>query len=440
MEQTLLVGYGRMDITPTEPVPLAGYGNHLNRISQDVLNRLYTTCLAFTGEDGETVLIFHNDLITSPEEFSVPIRKAVSQATGVPFSHIMITATHNHSSPYLNDLRCPAITRYHRFAAQQLCACAREALADRKPAKIETAKNNTVNLNHVRHYVLSDGSYKGDNFGTLNQNPIVGHVTLADPEMRLVKFIREGSKDILLVNWQTHPHRTGGSKKYSISSDIIDILRQELEQKADCRFIYFSGASGNLNTSSRIPEENPVKTYIEHGQALASCALKAQFRPVKTGPVRLVERIIHEPINRPPEKRVEDAKKVQQFFRENGPGIESVKVAEEYGFNSPYAAKALLTRCMLPMELIPMPLYAFSIGQVAFITAPYEMFDTNGKYIRDNAPFETTVIATCANDQNGYIPSAYGYIYGGYEVDTTYFKPGTGERYANIYVEMLNSL
>lgn len=440
MEHTLLVGYGRVDITPTEPIPLAGYGNHLKRISQDVLNPLYSTCLAFTGEDGETVLIFHNDLITSPEEFSVPVRKAVSEATGVPFSHILICATHNHSSPYLNDLTCPAIARFHSFAAEKLTECAKAALEDRKPAKMETAKNNTNGLNHVRHYVLADGCYRGDNFGDLNSSPIVGHTTIADPEMRLVKFVRAGCKDIILVNWQTHPHRTGGSKKYSISSDIIDILRQELEEKANCQFIYFTGASGNLNTSSRIREENPVTTYIEHGQALAQCALAARFHPVKTGPVRLTERIIDEPVNRPSGERVEAAKKVRQFFVENGPGIESIKVADAYGFNSPYAAGSLIGRYTMKMDAIPMPLYAFSIGDVAFITAPYEMFDTNGKYIRDNSPFDTTIVATCANDQNGYIPSAYGYIYGGYEADTTYFKPGTGERYANIYVEMLKNL
>lgn len=440
MEHTLLVGYGRVDITPTEPIPLAGYGNHKMRISQNVLDPLYSTCLAFTGSNGETVLIFHNDLITSPEEFSVPARKAVSEATGVPFSHIMICATHNHSSPYLTDFSCPAIVRFHDFAYKKLVECAQLALADRKPTQIETAKCYTKGLNHVRHYVLSDGNYRGDNFGDLNKNPIVRHTTLADPEMRLVKFIRESGKDILLVNWQTHPHRTGGSKKYNISSDIVGVMRQELEEQTGCHFIYFTGASGNLNTSSRIPEKNPVSTYIEHGKALSQCALDAVFHPVKTGPVRLVERIIDEPINRPSAERVEDARIVRAFFEEHGPGIEAIKVAVAHGFNSPYAAGSLLGRYVTKADAIPMPLYAFSIGDVAFITAPYEMFDTNGKYIRDNSPFDTTIVSTCANDQNGYIPSAYGYIYGGYEADTTYFAPGTGEKYANIYVEMLKAL
>ena len=436
----LLVGYARVDITPTEPMPLAGYGNHFSRISQNILDPLYSTCMAFTGENGETVLLFHNDLITSPEEFSIPVRKAISESTGVPFSHILICATHNHSSPYLNDLTCAPIARFHQFAKERLVECAKQALADRKEATLETAKNNTVGLNHVRHYVLADGSFRGDNFGDLNKSPMVGHTTLSDPEMRIVKFKRAGEKDILLVNWQAHPHRTSGGRKYDISSDVVGAMRQALEDQLSCRFIYFSGASGNLNTSSRIKEENPVSTYIEHGQALAKCAMEAVFHPVKTGPVKLVERIINEPVCRPTGERVADAQKVREFFLENGPGIESIKVAEAYGFNSPYAAGALIGHHTMKADAIPMPLYVFSIGDVAFVTAPYEMFDTNGKYIRDNSPFDTTIISTCANDQNGYIPSAYGYIHGCYEADTTFFAPGTGEKYANIYVEMLKSL
>ena len=34
------IGYARIDITPTEPVPLAGYGNTSRRISQNVLSPL----------------------------------------------------------------------------------------------------------------------------------------------------------------------------------------------------------------------------------------------------------------------------------------------------------------------------------------------------------------------------------------------------------------
>jgi len=80
------------------------------------------------------------------------------------------------------------------------------------------------------------------------------------------------------------------------------------------------------------------------------------------------------------------------------------------------------------------------IGDVGFVFASYEMFDTNGKYIREHSPFETTVIATYANDQNSYIPSSIGFGYGCYESDLCFFKPGTGEKLADQYVQMLQNL
>ena len=49
------VGYARTDITPSESVPLAGYGNTMQRLSQGVLDPLYATCIAITA--GENTLL-----------------------------------------------------------------------------------------------------------------------------------------------------------------------------------------------------------------------------------------------------------------------------------------------------------------------------------------------------------------------------------------------
>ena len=41
------VGYAKADITPTDPVPLRGYGDAMERISEGFLEPLYATCVAF---------------------------------------------------------------------------------------------------------------------------------------------------------------------------------------------------------------------------------------------------------------------------------------------------------------------------------------------------------------------------------------------------------
>ena len=442
MDNQLKVGFGRQCITPLEPVPLQGYGNVMRRISNNVLSDLYTTCIAFTDAAGETVLLFHNDLTSSGEEICVPIRDAIHQATGIPISHILIAATHTHSAPACGQLSAPCIVRYNQYLLEQMVKAAQAALEDRGPATLQVARCDTKDLNFVRHYVLEDGSYKGDNFGTSRKSPYAGHTTLADPEMRLVKLQRQNAKDIWLVNWQCHPHRTGGSKKYDVSSDIIGVMRQEIEEQTDCLFAYFTGGAGNLNPFSNIKTENVYADYLESGKALADHAMKgaANFQNVRAGRILLEERIHWQPINRPDASLYEKACVIKERWEAEGDFKALIPQCDAAGINSPYAANSIVRRYRAKVDQLKMPMYAFAIGDVAFITAPYEMFDTNARYIRENSPFPMTIVVSCANDANAYVPSAYGYIHGCYEADNSWFAPGTGEILAQMYVQMLKEI
>ena len=58
----LLVGHSKLDITPSESVPMAGLGNSSQRKSKLVLDPIFATCLAITDADGETVLMFSIDI------------------------------------------------------------------------------------------------------------------------------------------------------------------------------------------------------------------------------------------------------------------------------------------------------------------------------------------------------------------------------------------
>ena len=81
-----------------------------------------------------------------------------------------------------------------------------------------------------------------------------------------------------------------------------------------------------------------------------------------------------------------------------------------------------------------------SVGELAFIMAPYEMFDTNGMEMKQGSPFAVTFVANCANNTLSYIPSALAFEHGGYEIDRCQFVPGFGEEMARTFVGMLNEL
>ena len=438
------IGYSRIDITPTEPVPLAGYGNTSFRISQNVLSPLCSACMVITDDNGNTAMLVHNDLIHSADWFTDPIRQAIEEATGVPFDNIVIHATHTHSAPDVGNKAEPSIPRYVEFVKNQLVENAKLALEDRKlVTSAEMAKTYTKGLNFVRHYVLEDGTYKGDNFGDLNPSPYAGHTTEADNEMRLVKFHRVGAPDVLLCNWQTHPHRTGGSRRYDVSADIVGVMRDEMEKALGCKFIYFSGAGGNVNPSSRIASENITKNYLEQGQAMARHALDVEYRyePLELSNVKILTEKVWENLNKPDEKLLEGCYIVREHWQKTNDFISSCKLAQPYGINSPYAAGAFIGRAENTTDTgYFYPFTAISIGDMAFVSVPYEMFDTNAKYVRDKSPFKLTVVASCCNDANGYVPSGYGFIHGCYEADCAIACPGAGERFAYAMVRMLEKL
>ena len=440
----LKVGYARKCITPQESVPLSGYGNSTARMSQSVVSDLFITGCAFSDGEHPAVLLFSIDHLMTKQSHFDPIRKQIAEEAGIPFDNVLFSATHTHSGPDLGADH-ESIVRYMPFMTQQILEAAREALADLKPATISIASNKSKYLSCVRHYMTESGEYRGVNLNVYHESPIAYCTSEPDPHIQLVKFTRIGGKDVVIANWQTHPHLTGFGKA-DLSSDFIGVMRDEVEQAIDCHFIYFSGASGNL-TINNFNKKLPIITdYLEHGKTLARLALEAlpNAQPVASGPVELVSHYQKETLNPPPDdETLERAKDVLNFFTTNKNYKDSILYAESRGLHSQYQASYMIICKRLYDEgdtQVMLPMYAFRVGDIGFITAPYEMFDTNGKYIRDFSPFAATIVATCANDYKSYIPSAYGYLNECYEADTAVVAPGTGERLAQKYVKMLEEL
>ena len=437
------IGFYRVDITPTEPVPLTGYSNDDKRISDNVLSPLSATCVACSDETGSTALLIQMDALLISAWFAKELSGRISEATGLPVENIVIHANHLHSAPNLSAKHHETIVRYDEMILSRITDCAVQALEDRKiVTSAEMARTNTKGLNFVRHYVLVDGSYKGDNFGDLNDSPYEGHTTEADPEMRLVKFHRMGGADVVIANWQSHPHRTGGVLKKDVCADILGVMRDEMEDKLKCHVVYFNGGAGNINPTSRIPEENVVGTYVEQGLALARYALDAEgsYTPLALGDVKVCSKTVWEPLNRPDPAILETCIKIRDYWRETNDSMGSKRLSNQYGINSQHAAMRFIDRINMKQEGFNYPFTAICVGDMGFVAVPYEMFDTNGKYVRDCSPFAQTIVASCCNDYMNYVPSAYGFDHGCYEADSSRARPGAGERFAYTLVRMLRSL
>ena len=388
------VGYAKVDITPTESVPLRGYGDAMERFSTGTLQPIYATCVAFADTDGQVLLLVSHDLGNSFTDMFDDLRTRAAEATGLPKSNIMFTASHSHSSPDVARTNVEAIVRYIEWTKEQCIQGIKDAIADLAPATMETGFNRVDRVATTRHYLLSDGTYQGDDHGSV-KSKMVGHATKADNLLQVVKFTREGEKaPVVLVNWLGHPKKIGGSEYTLVSPNYPGVLRDALAEKYGYLVSFVLSGSGNVNNSSYIEGEVAHSDYRELGNRLTdevSTILETKLTPGK---------------------------------------LDKIHVSENL-----YTTKAS------EVAELTVPLYAFSIGDWACATAPFEIFDTNSMAVRDASKFKMTFFASCANENYSYLPTPPSYDWAiAYEARITKFPAGTSDLIQNELIKQLDQI
>jgi putative membrane-bound dehydrogenase-like protein len=138
------VGVAQIDITPTYPIRLSGFGFRRTE-SEGVTQKIWAKALA-VGEDDPAILLTVDNLGVSAalvQEVAQRLEKK-----GVHRDRVAFTATHTHTAPMLTKV-CPTlfgvpippdhqehIDRYTREFTDALEKVALAALADRQPAKL----------------------------------------------------------------------------------------------------------------------------------------------------------------------------------------------------------------------------------------------------------------------------------------------------------------
>lgn len=435
------VGYAKVSITPDYSIPLRGYGNPLKRMSTGYLDYIYATCAAITDEDGNTVVVYGIDLTNAFANCFPDYREKVASALNIPVDNVHMSCSHMHAGCDMTLTSNSSVSRYIQDMEKWLLKAAELAMADRKPATMQYASTNTEAMNFVRRYYRTDGTPAGDNYGLFSDAPIERHETEVDNQLQLLKFVREDGNDIIMANFQCHPHRASSSSSTDITADIVGVFRTELENQLGVDVLYFSGPSGNVNTKSRITSENITSDYKEHGKALAQYAinLEGKYIDVPTGKVRTTAIEFTGNADHSQDHKLEAAKQVQAW-EDAGYTLDQCKdYMQEHGINSFHAAGAIISKANAPATRTT-GLWAFAVGDIGFAVIPFEMFDTTGMCIKENSPFTATFLLTCANTHNTYLPSALAFENGGYEVDQSKFAAGTAEIIAEEYVAMLTTL
>ena len=207
------VGYGKADYEPENGTPMGGYGNSSNKLSQVVMDPL--SCVFIAMSDGEdTVLMGTMDVCGAYEEIVDPVKELLNKELGIDKDCILMYSVHNHSSPDMGGIykTDPHAAAAHEMVKQACLEAAKTALLDLSPATMLGGKTKTEQLAFVRHFLMNDNTYAGDNFGDWTSRP-KDYALPVDNEAVAVKFQREGKKDLMLVNFQIHPCFTAGNEK-----------------------------------------------------------------------------------------------------------------------------------------------------------------------------------------------------------------------------------
>lgn len=445
------VGYSSKIINPDEPIPLVGYGNEETRYMEERMGDIKLFVIAMSDGEGNDILWINTDLIQISSEIGVLMQQLISTETGVPEERIYISGNHSHSAPKITGGTESAerVSRYQQKVYDAVVAASVEAMADRKPASLETGSVETENLNFVKHYQYVDENgvtqYFGDNFGTAVYNETTKHTTQADTTMHLLRIKREGCKDIVVANWRAHPHFTGGSGKYVLSPDYPGFFREAVEQQLGVDCVFMQGACGNVNSSTRLAEERRTTDVRTFGKLLADYAIEGlenNMTPIETGTIKTKYYEYWGEINHRFDSLYVQAKTVSSVWAQTNSWDECRPYMTPYGIRSPYHATAIVSNYSRTTEKDgKLIMNAVTIGEsFAFVTFPGELFDTISEQMEAGSPYASTMLIGYSNGHIGYLPSAYGFEYTSYETDITRFVEGTGEIVRDQYIAMLNEL
>ena len=434
----LKVGFGRACITPDFPVCLAG-GGLPTRLQTKVLEDVYVTCVAFTDEAGQSSLLFTQDLVCTLDATTHPIRQKLVAETGIPGAYIHFSATHTHSAP----TTYPGGHGREEFIAiyePAVLRAAKEALADQCEATALAGQSRAKGMTFVRRYKLADGTYEGASGNTSQCKELVEHAYPSDETVQMIRFVREGKKDVLLCNLGAHATFNGATSKTGLSADFPSAIRDCIEARQACLVAYFISAAGDQTPNSRMKSDNHGLNYRQYGDRIGQliCEAMPALRPISTGLIKVNSGVRTVPTNRVNLHRLEDAKAVWQLFRQVG-FKESTPVAHAQGFASVYEAFAIVRHADLP-ETMDIGINAMAIGDISFIFASYEMYGDNARFVRENSCYPMTFVTSLANGNNGYLPSEIGYEINCYEAYASNVGRGAGEMMAGLFLQLLQEM
>jgi len=388
-------GAARREITPREPVPMWGYGDRHDRLSEGVLDPLYAEALVIAA-GGEKLAIVGLDLGRSPGEGSLErIRERLEKQAGIRWS--VIGGSHTHHGPVLELTdaegkgrgRFDAALRYYRQLEDAIVEAVVEADARRVPARLAAAAAPLRGMNANRHTKLEP-------------RPV-------DPDLAVLRIDRESGEPLaLVVNWAAHP-TTLPAETLKFSADYVGPLKQAVRSGLGAAAIFLQGAAGDLRT------ERGGMDYRAYGRALGQEAVRLARTLSPAAPAAPALRLREERFAFP--SRVDLKNPVIAMMYEKAFFPELVR-----NYQDEYAAGV---RPRLMAGLLD--------GETGFVAVSGEFFSSHAVRLKERARLKTLFFFGYSNGYHQYFPTIEAAAEGGYGADPAVAPAavGAGEELMN---------
>ncbi|GMV92829.1 MAG: hypothetical protein AMXMBFR82_26070 [Candidatus Hydrogenedentota bacterium] len=410
------------NISPWMGLSLAGHMQ--DRVVDNVHDQLHVRSLVL--DDGTTRLAFAVvDSCMVPKEIIDAAKKTIEESTGLPASHILVSATHTHTAPCSTPVfQTDPSEDYQRFLTARIVDAVQCAINNLAPARIGFGQGSLPDEVFNRRWRMKPGTIGPDPFGNddelVKMNPPRASEDLIEPAGPIdpsIPFLAvetaDGEPLALLANYSLH--YIGGTGGGDASADYFGMFADRIQEllKADRRDPAFvgimtNGTSGDINNINfRVPAEaqQPFEQMRKVANKVAAEVFQAYQDVQFQDWVQLsaAQEQIELGVRKPDEAELVRAKEI--IAQAEGPEMKTMPEI--------YARESVLI-AEYP-DTVPVLLQAFRIGDVLISAVPCEVFVEIGLHLKEQSPLDKSFTIELANGYNGYLPTTEQHSWGGYE-------------------------
>ncbi len=441
-ENRLYAGYAEERVTPPMGLKIPGY--YSVRVSDGVITDLYIRAAAFALGEKKAVF-FSCDAIGVKADAAAILRPLIAGRCGIGPEAVYLSCTHSHTA-FRIDAPSEKDTPNDIFLKrlfQQFCDAAQFAFEDLKPARLKTGIEDAPGVTFKRRYRMKDGSAM-TNPPKDKRCDIVAPIGKTDDSVRLLRVIREGGKELLMVCFGMHADGIGGTKYCAdFPGFMCSYVKGALGGEAEV--LFFNGCEGDVGSRGRMPGVGPFPkrgpdAARRCGRKVAGAVLKlyddAKDLPCEeigfcTGTVKVGQNP-HTP------EQVPIAREMREIYLR----VKDIRAPEL----EPYKEKMNLPEAMRIManlerpEFFELRLTLLRLGDAAFVGIPGEPFQDIGIAIKEKSPFPVTVVTACTNGHEKYFPTAEAFAEAGYERSTSPYAWDVAEKIEEAALKGLREL